>query len=71
MWKDKFVDLIRLIKDKLLSRKDRDKYYDVSVDLYEKDIIPEETFDKLQDDYEWSKQYDNDEIDKDDFDLEI
>ncbi len=71
MWKDKFAGLIRLIKDKLLSRKDRDKYYDVSVDLYEKDIIPEETFDKLQDDYEWSKQYDNDEIDKDDFDLEI
>ena len=68
--KDKFLSVINLISDKLFDRgKVRDKYRDVSIDLYSKGIISDETFEDLKDTYVFSKEHDN--KDKDDFDLEI
>ena len=44
----------------------KSKYKDVAEDLYSKKIIEEDTFEELQDTYEFSKNYDC-ERDKDDF----
>ena len=69
-WKDKCLSVINLIKDKLFGRgKVRDKYRDVSIDLYSKGIISDETFEELKNTYVFSKEHDSKE--KDDFDLEI
>lgn len=69
-WKNKFLSVINLIRDKLFGRgKVRDKYRDVSIDLYSKGIISDETFEDLKDTYMFSKEHDSKE--KDDFDLEI
>ena len=43
---------------------------DVAEDLYSKKIIEEDTFEDLQDTYEFSKNHDY-ERDKDNFDMEI
>ena len=65
-WKDKFLSVINLIRDKLFGRgKVRDKYRDVSIDLYSKGIISDETFEDLKDTYIFSKEHDSKE--KDDF----
>lgn len=65
-WKDKFLSVINLISDKLFDRgKVRDKYRDVSIDLYSKGIISDETFEDLKDTYVFSKEHDSKE--KDDF----
>ena len=70
-WKDKFLKVISFIKDKLFGKeKEREKYMDVAEDLYSKKIIEEETFDDLQDTYEFSKNHDY-EREKDDFEMEI
>lgn len=59
------------IKNKLFGKeKEREKYMDVAEDLYSKNIIEEDTFEDLQDTYEFSKNHDY-ERDKDDFDLEV
>lgn len=69
-WKDKCLSVINLIKDKLFGRgKVRDRYRDVSIDLYSKGIISDETFEELKNTYVFSKEHDSKE--KDDFDLEI
>lgn len=54
-WKNKFMSIIRFIRDKLFSKKEQDKYYDVSIDLYNHNIIDKETFYELKDDYDYSK----------------
>ena len=70
-WKDKFLKVISFIKDKLFGKeKEREKYMDVVEDLYSKKIIEEDTFEDLQDTYEFSKNHDY-EREKDDFDLSI
>ncbi len=70
-WKDKFLKVISFIKDKLFGKeKEREKYMDVAEDLYSKKIIEEDTFEDLQDTYEFSKNHDY-ERDKDDFGMEI
>lgn len=70
-WKDKFLKIISIIKDKLFGKeREREKYMDVAEDLYSKKIIEEDTFEDLQDNYEFSKNHDY-ERDKDDFDMEI
>ena len=70
-WKDKFLKVISFIKDKLFGKeKEREKYMDVAEDLYSKKIIEEDTFEDLQDTYEFSKNHDY-ERDKDDFDMQI
>ena len=59
------------VKDKLFGKKkEREKYMDVAEDLYSKKIIEEDTFEDLQDTYEFSKNHDC-ERDKDDFDLSM
>ena len=71
-WKDKFLRVISLIKNKLFGReKEREKYMDVSEDLYRNGIIKTDTFEDLKDTYIFSKEHDNKEKDRDDFDLEI
>ena len=70
-WKDKFLKVISFIKDKLFGKeKEREKYMDVAEDLYSKKIIEEDTFEDLQDTYEFSKNHDF-EREKDDFEMEI
>lgn len=70
-WKDKFLKVISFIKDKLFGKeKELEKYMDVVEDLYSKKIIEEDTFEDLQDTYEFSKNHDY-EREKDDFDLSI
>ena len=70
-WKDKFLKIISFIKDKLFGKeKEREKYMDVAEDLYSKKIIEEDTFENLQDTYEFCKNHDY-ERDKDDFEMEI
>ena len=70
-WKDKFLKIISFIKDKLFGKeKEREKYMDVAEDLYSKKIIEKDTFEDLQDTYEFSRNHDY-ERDKDDFDMEI
>ena len=70
-WKDKFLKVISFIKDKLFGKeKEREKYMDVAEDLYSKKIIEEDTFEDLQDTYEFSKNHDY-EREKDDFEMEI
>lgn len=57
------------MKDKLFgNKKEREKYIDVAEDLYSKRIIEEDTFEDLQDTYEFSKNHD---YEKDDFEIEI
>ncbi len=69
-WKDKFLRVMSLIKDKLFGKeKEREKYFDVSKDLYKKGIIKEETFNELKDKYNFNKEHDN--KGKDDFEIEI
>ena len=70
-WKDKFLKVISFIKDKLFGKeKEREKYMDVAEDLYSKKIIEEDTFEDLQDTYEFSKNHDY-ERDKGGFEMEI
>ena len=69
-WKNKFVKLIKFIKDKMFSSKECDKYYDVSVDLYEHGIIEDIAIREIKDNYEWNKEQDNRKSNnKDDFKL--
>jgi len=69
-WKDKFLRVMSLIKDKLFGKeKEREKYFDVSKDLYKKGIIKEDTFNELKDKYKFSKEHDD--KGKDDFEIEI
>lgn len=51
-------------------RKRTKKYMDVAENLYSKKIIEEDTFEDLQDTYEFSKNHDYDK-EKDDFEMEI
>ena len=70
-WKDKFLKVISFIKDKLFGKeKEREKYMDVAEDLYSKKIIEEDTFEALQDTYEFSKNNDYGK-EKDDYDISI
>ncbi len=70
-WKDRFLKVILFIKDKLFGKqKERDKYMDFADDLYDKNIIDNNTYEDLQDTYEFSKDHDYSN-EKDDFDIEI
>lgn len=71
-WKDKFLRVMSLIKDKLFGKeKEREKYFDVSKDLYKKGIIKDDTFEELKNTYKFSKEHDNRDKEKDDYDIEI
>ena len=69
--KNKFTKLIKLIKDKIFSKKDTiDKYMNFSRDLYTHGIIDDKEMFSIKDDYDYSKENDRD-IEKDDFDISI
>ena len=52
-WKNKFLEIIKLIKDKLFGKKEeREQYMDVVNELYNKDIIDTNQFDEMYDIYE-------------------
>ncbi len=69
-WKDKFLQVMSLIKDKLFGKeKERERSFDVFKDLYKKGIIKEDTFNELKDKYNFSKEHDSKE--KDDFEIEL
>ena len=49
-WKNKFFDILKLIKDKLFGKKEeREQYMDVANELYNKDIIDTNQFDEMYD----------------------
>lgn len=69
--KNKFVKLIKLIKDKIFSKKNtREKYMNFSRDLYTHGIIDDKEMYSIKDDYDYLKENDKD-IEKDDFDISI
>ena len=69
-FKNKFIRLIQFIKNRLFNRKDRDKYRDFSRDLYEHDVIEDDTIKELNETYKFNKEHDSIK-EKDDYDLEI
>lgn len=69
--KNRFVKLIKLIIDKIFSKKDtREKYMNFSRDLYIHGIIDDKEMFSIKDDYDYLKENYKD-IEKDDFDIEI
>lgn len=69
-FKNKFIRLIKFIKNRLFNRKDRDKYRDFSRDLYEHGVIEHDTIKELNETYKFSKEHDLSK-EKDDYDIEI
>ena len=66
-----FSKLVSFIKKRIFGKeKDREDYMHFSKDLYEHGIFNDETIEDIKDDYNYSKEHNN-EKDKDDFDLEI
>ena len=65
-FKNKFIKLIQFIKNRLFNRKDRDKYRDFSRDLYEHDVIEDDTIKDLNETYRFSKEH-NSFKEKDDY----
>ena len=69
-WKNKFLEIIKLIKDKLFGKKEeREQYMDVANELYNKDIIDTKIFDEMYDIYKETEKYDNNRGKSDDFEL--
>ena len=69
-FKNKFIRLIKFIKNRLFNRKDRDKYRDFSRDLYEHGVIEDDTIKELNETYKFSKEHELDK-EKDDYNIEI
>ena len=69
-FKNKFIRLIKFIKNRLFNKKDRDKYRDFSRDLYEHGVIEDDTIKELNETYKFSKKHDSIK-EKDDYDIEI
>lgn len=57
-----FDRLIRFLKDRMFNKKEKDKYYDMSYELYKRDIISNDDMLKIKDNYDKSdsKNYNND-----------
>jgi len=70
-FKKLFDKLISFIKKRIFGKeKDREDYMHFSKELYEHRIFSDETIEEIRDDYNYSKEHDNDK-EKDDFDMEI
>lgn len=65
-WKQKFSDIINFIGNKIFNKHDREKYMDVTIDLFESDLIEYKTYDSIREDYEYSIRKDKN---KDDFEI--
>ena len=69
-WKNKFLEIIKLIKDKLFGKKEeREQYMDIVNELYNKDIIDTKLFDEMYNIYKKIEKYDNNRGKFDDFEL--
>ncbi len=68
---NKFINLIKLIKNRIFSKKEtREKYIEISRDLYTHGIIDDKEITDIKDNYDYCKNCDNGK-DKDDFEIEI
>ena len=61
-----FDKLIKFLKDRMFNKKEKDKYYDFSVDLYTHVIINDKEIKDIKDNYDYSKESKNK---NDDFEL--
>lgn len=69
--KDKFVILIKLIKNRIFSKREtREKYMDFSRDLYSHGVLEDKEMFSIKDDYDCCKNHDNDK-EKEDYDISI
>ena len=67
-WKNKFLEIVKLIKEKLFGKKEeREQYMEVANELYNNDIIDTNQFDEMYDIYESSENYDNNHGKSDNF----
>ena len=68
---NKFTNLIKLIKNKIFSKKEtREKYMEFSRDLYTHGIIDDKEITSIKEDYDYCKDHNNGK-EKDDFEIEI
>ena len=58
-WKNKFLRIINFIKNRLLRPKDKERYNEFTVDLYEHNAIDKETFIDIKDNYSKDKRKDD------------
>ena len=58
-WKKRFLNIINFIKNRLLRPKDKDKYKEFTIDLYEHNAIDPETFDNIRNNYSKDKRKDD------------
>ena len=58
-WKNKFFKIINFIKNRLLRPKDKDKYKEFTVDLYNHGAIDEQIFMDIKDNYSKDKRKDD------------
>ena len=58
-WKKRFLNIINFIKNRLLRPKDKDKYKKFTIDLYEHNVIDQETFDDIRNNYSKDKRKDD------------
>ncbi len=69
--KDKFINLIKLIKNRIFSKKEtRERYMDFSRDLYTHGVIDDKERFSIKDNYDYCKNNDNGK-EKDNFEIEI
>ena len=59
-------DIINFISNKIFNKHDREKYMDVSTDLYENDLLEYKTYDSIREDYDYSVKKDKN---KDNFEI--
>ena len=68
---NKFTNLIKLIKNKIFSKKEtREKYIEFSRDLYTHGIIDDKEITDIKEDYDYCKNRDNGKY-KDDYEIEM
>ena len=58
-WKNKFLKIINFIRNRLSRPKDKDRYNQITVDLYEHGAIDRETFNDIKDNYSKDKRKDD------------
>ena len=66
-----FDKLIKFLKDRMFNKKEKDKYHDMSYELYKRDIIGENDMLEIKDNYDYSVEQDKNIKNKDDFELYI
>ena len=58
-WKKRFLNIINFIKNRLLRPKDKERYNEFTVDLYTHNILDQETFDDIRNNYSKDKRKDD------------